>query len=245
MTRYFWTVVVTGLLLGMNVAHAGEADELRERAGDLKRKAAELMQRGEKETAQRLIEEAKQLGDRAQMLDREEKMQRGKAMPEAERRERELQHLHARLKDLHAASHELWASDAPEEELLDIRHHIQKVEAMIADRMGHRRPHAEPGAGGRQETLHHLEGQLHRIEHLRNASEHLQAADMPDLAQALREKSMQMEHAVKERLEQLEKEATLMPSAPQPTAKSVEDALRQEVKALRNEIEKLRQQRQP
>ncbi len=243
MMRYLWTAVMAGLLLGLNVAGASEADQLRERAGDLKRKAAELMQRGEKETAQRLLEEATQLGDRAQMLDREEKMQRGKAMPEAERRERELQHLHARLKDLHAANHELWTSDAPEEELLDIRHHIQQVEARIAERRGHHRPHAEPGT--HQEALHHLEGQLHRIEHLRNASEHLQAADMPDLAQSLREKSMQMEHAVKERLEQLENEATVLPQAPQPPAKSVEEALRQEVKALRNEIEKLRQQRQP
>lgn len=235
MNRISWVAFVAGLLLSVSVVAAGEVEELRERAGDLKRRAVELMGQGEKEAANRLLREAAELGERAQKLAQEEKALRTKPRPALEQRERELQNLHARLKELHLAHRALWDGEAPEPEILDIRRRIQHVDGLIALREGR----------VTSDALHRLEAQFHQIQHLRNAAEHLQAADMPDLARSLREKSVQMERAAKERLELLEQEAARLPSPPPPETTSVEDALRKEVQALRHEIEKLRQQRQP
>jgi hypothetical protein len=245
MARTLWLMVAACVLLGTSVVMASESDELRERAVDLKRKAAELMERGEKPTAQRLLQEAAQLYERAQILERNEKVARTRKQPEQP--ERELQRLHARLKQLQIAHRELWAADAPDEELVDLRFHIQKIETLIADK---------EGPSSSQDRLHQLERQLQRIEHMRHAAEHLQAAEMPEIAQNLREKSAQMERAAREMLEHLEQQADEVsrPSAPFPDApapqppsspKAAEQALREEVQALRREVEKLREQRRP
>lgn len=241
MMRYLWSGMVACLLLSVSVASAGESDVLRERAGDLKRKAAQLMESGEKEATQRLIQEARELGERAQMLDRQEKAEQAKESPE--RREQELQRLHARMKELHVAHRDLWAANAPEEELVDIRFHIRKLEAVIAEKGGLPHSRRDHGPGSPPEALQHLERQLHRIEHIRNAADHLQAADMPDIAGDLRVKSQHMEREAREMLEHLEKQSATLPPPPPPPEKSVERALREEIEALRREVESLRKQR--
>lgn len=235
MMQKLWIATVVGVFVTAQMAIADEPERLRKHAGDLKRQAVELMERGEKEAAERLLREAAKLNEQAQILAQKEKQERTKPRPEPELRERELQNLHARLKELHMAHRALWEGEAPEPEMLDIRRRIQHVEAEIATLEGH--PHPE--------ALKHMENQLLRIQHMRHAAEHLQAAEMPDISQALREKSMQMERAVKERLEQMEREAAHIPPAPHPGERAVEEALRDEVQALRKEVERLRKEARP
>lgn len=256
MTRWLGWGLLACCLAGGNFVFANDADELRERAGQLKRHAAELMERGEKAQAQRLIEEARELGEKAMMIERrmkEERVREPKPGNSAEARQHELQHLHARLKELQTAHRELWASDAPEEELVDIRFHIRKVEELLAAKMGHARP---PG-NAPQPALKELEHALQKIEHMRAAAEHLQAAEMPDIAHNLREKSQHMERNAREILEHLEQQMReqqprdLPPAPPPPVVKhnddvrsNVERALKQEVEALHKELDALRKQRQ-
>ena len=260
MTRWLGWGLLACCLAGGSVAFANEADELRERAGQLKRHAAELMERGEKAQAQRLIEEARELGEKAQHIERrmkEEHAREPKRDNPAEARQHELQHLHARLKELQTAHRELWASDAPDEELVDIRFHIRKVEELLAAKMGQARPQEHQP----QPALKALEQTLQKIEHMRAAAEHLQAAEMPEIAHNLREQSQHMERNAREMLEQIEKQTRErqareqqprdLPPAPPPVVKhnddvrnNVERALKQEVEALRKELESLRKQRQ-
>lgn len=238
-----WVGLLACLLMGWSFASAGEVEELRERAGQLKQKAAALLERGEKAEAQRLIAESKDLAARAEMLERREKERNAK--PQPRHQEEELQRLHARLKELHEAHRDLWAADAPDEELVDIRFHIRKVEELIAARQGKRHPAEEHRPTHPKEALQHLEGALQRIEHLRVAADHLQAADMTDMAHHLRERSAEMEREARAMLDQIEKQSAKLPPAPQPAVKSIEHALREEVEALRKEIETLRKQRRP
>lgn len=239
MQRLLWSGLVSCLLLGVGVASARESDELRERAAQLKNAAAELMQRGEKAKAQLVIEEAAELVAKANKLDQQEKALRGKS-PLPDQRERELQRLHARLKELHTAHRHLWETHATEEELVDVRFLIRRVEAQIEAR---RADLPGPGPTSPHATLEQLEAQLHRIGHLRKAAEHLRAADMPEPAQHLREKAEEMERDAHAAIERLEREAATLPQAPLPAAKSVEQSLREEIESLRNEVEKLRRER--
>ncbi len=225
MTRSVGYGLLACLIIGWNIAAAGEVEELRERAGQLKQKAAALMESGDKAEAERLLKEAAELGERAQILERHEKASQPR------HHEEQLQLLHARLKELRYAHRELWAAHANDEEIVDIRQHIRRVEAQIAAHEG--RPHPP-------EAMKHLEEIRHRIEHLRAAAEHVEAAKMPDVAHSLRERAQDMERAAREMLEQLEKKTASPP--PNAEGKSVEQKLREEVEALRKELETLRKQ---
>jgi DNA repair exonuclease SbcCD ATPase subunit len=201
--------------------------------------AAELMERGEKAEAQRLIQEVLALSAKAEAIEQREKAERLRneaVSREPLKREHELQRLHARLKELQMAHRDLWASDAPDGELTDIRFQIRKVEELIAAKLG-KRSVAPPHEG-----LQHVEKVLQRVEHLRAAAEHLQAADVPDLAHNLRERSQDMERQARAMLEEIEKQSASLPSAPPPPGSA--EALREEVQALRKELEALRKQRQ-
>lgn len=226
---------------------AAEANRLRDRAAQLKIRAAELIESGHKEDAHRLLQEAAELSEGAHHLDvrlKHERSAERKPSNPTVAREEERQRLHARLKDLHVAHRELWASDAPTEELVDIRHHIRRLEAHIAAKFGNGQPQSESSP----EALKQAEKLVQRIEHLRAAAEHLQAADMPEMAHELRARSKEMEHKAHMLMEQAEQESASLPPAPQPAQEqneSVERALRQEIEALRKELEALRKQRQP
>lgn len=222
------------------------ANELRDRAAELKKKAAALIENGNKLDSQRLFLEAGELTHAAQKIEQRLKDQRAQEAKQATPaivREVELQRLHARVKELQVAHRELWASDAPDEELVDIRNHIRKLEEHIAAKFGHARP--QPGSS--PEALKHVEGLLQRIDHLRAAAQHLQAADMPEMAHELRARSNDIENKARMLMDQFEQQSKTLPPAPPPAKKerAVEQALRQEIEGLRKELDALRKQRQP
>ncbi|HET6422959.1 MAG TPA: hypothetical protein VFG20_04705 [Planctomycetaceae bacterium] len=237
MTRHFGYGLLACCLLG-GVIHADEADELRARAIQLKAKAAQLLERGNETDAARLTQEARELLLRAERLEGRLEEPVLEPPPPALARETELRRLHSRLKDLQSANRALWASDAPSEELVDLRAQIRQVERLIA---------AKTGATPPQDTLQQVEHQLQRIDHIRAAAQHMQAAEMPDVARHLRDHAQNLEREARMLLESVEHRVTPLPPAAEPPSadKAVERALRQEIEALRNELEALRRQRNP
>ncbi|XZE51638.1 hypothetical protein SH139x_003299 [Planctomycetaceae bacterium SH139] len=157
--------ITISLLLASTICSADEREEPQHRVEKLRHAAGQLAEQGLHDHAERLEREAQELSRDLNARRQMETPRPGhpQLIEEHERALGELRREGERLRDI----------GAPEAHRAEIEEQIQNVERDL-DRL--RAEH--PGVGG-----------VHRVEHLRMAAEHLEQADMPDMAHQLRRRA--------------------------------------------------------
>ena len=217
---------------------ASEADELRERAKEVRRRASLMAEQGDREEAERLEKEAIALLEAAER-------QEAKAKKHVDKRDRpgidkEVHHLKERLHDLLAKERKLKEASATEQELAEVREQIAGTERKL------RQLHARHGEQGEippafRAQAEKLEIAGRRIHHLRVAAENLKRAEEQDLAHSLMEKAEAMEREVQLAKERLAAEMHRAPEHQREHGPDVVRELREEIQRLRAEVRELRE----
>lgn len=235
-------ITLSGMILGLllscfsGVVRASQVDELREKTKAMRKEASALAEKGNKEQAERLEKESMKLLEAAERMERKDK-ERG------EKRDRpdidnEVRSLKDRLNDLAAKERKMKESQAPKQELAEVREQISGTERELhmihlrhagkAELPPEYRPQAE-----------RLEAVARRIHHIRVAAENLKLAEAHDLAHQLMEKAEVMERELQDGKQRLAAEMQKLQGV-NDGPEIVRD-LRAENERLRSEIKELRQ----
>lgn len=242
MRKSFWNGIALGLFLlgSTGLVKASDVDELRQRAKQLQKEASILAERGKTEEAQRLKRESVELLETAERM--ELKAQRKKEGGERPDFDNKVRRIKERLADLLNHEKKLREARGPENELAEVREQIAKMERELKNLLTHHAGPTEmsPEFRSRAEKLAQVS---RRIEHLRIAAQNLKMAEVHDLALELMKKAEGMERDLHEAKKQLAAEMEkARGTAPGPDfvreLQSEMDRLRQEVKELRQRLEK-------
>ena len=235
-------ITLSGMILGLllscfsGVVRASQVDELREKAKALRKEASALAEKGNKEQAERLEKESAKLLEAAERMGRKDK-ERGEKRDRPDI-DKEVRHLKDRLNDLTAKERKMKESQAPKQELAEVREQISGTERELhmihlrhagkAELPPEYRPQAE-----------RLEAVARRIHHIRVAAENLKLAEAHDLAHQLMEKAEVMERELQDGKQRLAAEMQKLQGV-NDGPEIVRD-LRAENERLRSEIKELRQ----
>jgi len=164
-TLIFPLFATVSLLLAPTIGSADERQERQERVESLRRAAGQLAEQGLHDHAERLVREAQELSREnfAQQKMETSRPDHARLIETHEQALRDLRREGARLREI----------NAPEAHRAEIEEQVQNVERDL-DRL-----RAEHPRGAK----------MHRVEHLRIAAEHLEQADMPDMAHELRRRA--------------------------------------------------------
>lgn len=226
-------VFSAAVLASTGFAVADEAEELKTRARAVKSEAAQLLENGRKEEAEKLYQESKGLMARAMELS-------GKKGPDHRTENPDFDHLKERLQDLRTARAKAEATNAPEQEIRELREQISSTERKLGElTKRHQKPEILPEY---QEHAEKLEQTARRIRHVRMAAENLKAAEMHDMAHELMTRAEAMEkdlHAAKEELALAMKAHGPEKGEELQRLRNENELLRAELKELRKAVEEL------
>ncbi len=239
MRRTALSGMIFGLLLFCfnGVLRASEADELREKALAIRKEASALAAKGDKKQAERLEKESVKLMEAAERM--ELKTREGGEKKDRPDIDKEVHHLKERLNDLMARERKMKESQAPENELAEVREQIagteRKLHTIYARQSG--KPEFPPEFRAQAEKL---EAAARRIQHIRVAAENLKLAEAHDLAYELMEKAEVMERELQEGKQRLTAEMQKLQGGHDEL--EIVGDLRAEIERLRAEIKELQQQ---
>ena len=208
-------VLLTGALCWFGATSVAQRGEVRQRAEAINREANELEERGRGDEAERLRREARRLLERAhrheddRATEREHGEHRHESAEGDRLRARKHHLLSQQLEELHAHARRL--KKAGRRDDLERVHGLIREIAEQLEKQHHDADHHEHGDHKHGDHEHgdahhrdHIEASANKLEHLVAAIEHLEQADMGDLAHKLRKQAEEMERAIDRERDQRE-----------------------------------------
>lgn len=206
-----------------------ERDELREQARNFQREAATLAERGHTREAHELREKAAAMLAEAEAISHRERVESERRHPEhhPDAHRARLEHrLHELREELGKLARAPGEGPDKREAMASLRREMETL-----DRELHReRPHPRHAPGRPSPE---------RLEHLRQAIEHLHAAGLPDVAAHVARHAEEWEHAHRRQTREPQPHGELH------ELRSIVEDLRHEVERLRDEVAQLRERREP
>lgn len=218
-----------GMILGLLICHFGEtltvlkADENLERMQAAAKKATDKLEKVKEELA-RILESA----ERRELMARELEQ---RPEPPSAAREKEKGRLKERLEALRSRFEELRGANGSENERVEIREQISKIERELRVSALTGPSRQRPVPAELRPQVEKLEKVNQRIRHIRVAAENLKQAELHDLAHELMEKAEMMERDLQAARQNLAEE--FRKSQPR-------DPETDQVRELKGEIERLR-----
>lgn len=207
-------VVLGGTLAG--ALSGGEIDELRAQAKQLQQEAEAQAKSGNTDAAAALKHKSQEVRQRADLLEHKTRVSEVQKLGQ--------KNLERVLKQLLQEEQRLSESDAPPEALVQIREQIAELKS-------HLKHPSQHGSGPEWK----LERAAQRLQHLREAGEHLKLAEAHDLAHEVMKQAKAQEQQIAEAKQHLAAQG-----AQEHPSQQVQD-LRAEVERLRAELRELRE----
>lgn len=207
-------VVLGGMLAG--AMPAGEIDELRAQAKQLHLEAEAQAKSGNSDAAAALKHKSQEVRQRAEFLERETRVSEVQQLGQ--------KNIERALKQLLQQEQKLVDSGAPSESLVQVRLQIAELKTHLKHQ-----PKGESGPASK------LGRAAERLQHLREAGEHLKLAEAHDLAHEVMKQAQAQEQQIAEAKHHLAAQG-----AQEHPSQQVQD-LRSEVERLRAELRELRE----
>lgn len=234
MTRIILSLAIalSALWLADSIVSAQNRDDRQQQAKQLLEMAEALAKDGHPDAAEKLKRKAHFLLEGG-------KQEPGSSAPDSKRQNAQHE-LGKQLHSLREQQQKLEQSGASEEQRDKVRRAIAETEEKLKHVQGAGHGPGKPGTPG--DIPEDRRRAMERIEHVRQAAEHLHAAGLHDVADKLMEQAMQMEQELRQMVEKQEAERAGRDRHAGPQQEI--EHLRSELKKAHAELEKLRQKQE-